>query len=116
MSDDTIFARIVRGEIPADIVHQDELVTAFRDIAPQAPTHVLIVPNRIIPTAADIGVDDEAAVVRREDVSEHHANLSRTQKPRSARKSLVRTGDPDWLAQLRAEAVEQFRARGLPTR
>ena len=64
MSEDTLFARIVRGEIPADIVYQDDLVTAFRDIAPQAPTHVLIVPNRIIPTAADIGVDDEAVIGR----------------------------------------------------
>jgi histidine triad (HIT) family protein len=64
MSEDTIFARIVRGEIPADIVYQDDLVTAFRDIAPQAPTHVLVVPNRIIPTAADIGADDEAVVGR----------------------------------------------------
>ena len=64
MSEDTIFARIVRGEIPADIVYQDDLITAFRDIAPQAPTHVLVVPNRIIPTAADIGADDEAVVGR----------------------------------------------------
>jgi histidine triad (HIT) family protein len=64
MSEDTIFARIVRGEIPADIVYQDDLVTAFRDIAPQAPTHVLVVPNRISPTAADIGADDEAVVGR----------------------------------------------------
>ncbi len=64
MTDDTLFMKIVRGEIPADVVHQDELVTAFRDIAPQAPTHVLIVPNRVIPTAADVGPDDEAVVGR----------------------------------------------------
>jgi histidine triad (HIT) family protein len=64
MSDDTVFSRIVRGEIPADIVYQDELVTAFRDIAPQAPTHILIVPNRVIPTAADVGTEDEAVVGR----------------------------------------------------
>jgi histidine triad (HIT) family protein len=64
MSDDTLFSKIVRGEIPADIVHQDDLVTAFRDIAPQAPTHVLVVPNRVIPTAADVGADDEALLGR----------------------------------------------------
>ncbi len=64
MSDDTLFSKIVRGEIPADIVHQDDLVTAFRDIAPQAPTHVLIVPNRVIPTVADVGSNDEAVVGR----------------------------------------------------
>jgi histidine triad (HIT) family protein len=64
MSEDTIFARIVRGEIPSDILYQDELVTAFRDVAPQAPTHVLIVPNRAIPTAADVTEADERALGR----------------------------------------------------
>ncbi|KPJ80892.1 MAG: purine nucleoside phosphoramidase [Gemmatimonas sp. SG8_23] len=64
MTDDTLFSKIVRGEIPADIVYQDELVTAFRDIAPQAPTHILVVPNRVIPTAADLTTDDEAVVGR----------------------------------------------------
>lgn len=55
----TIFAKIVRGELPADIVYQDELVTAFRDINPQAPTHVLIVPNKVIRTANDLKAEDE---------------------------------------------------------
>lgn len=64
MSDDTLFAKIVRGEIPADIVYRDDLVTAFRDIAPQAPTHILIVPNRIIPTVDDVRPEDEAALGR----------------------------------------------------
>lgn len=60
----TLFMKIVRGELPANIVHQDELVTAFRDIHPQAPTHILIVPNRVIPTAADVSADDEAVLGR----------------------------------------------------
>jgi histidine triad (HIT) family protein len=64
MSEDTLFSKIVRGDIPADIVHQDDLVTAFRDIAPQAPTHILVVPNRVIPTADDVTPDDEAVVGR----------------------------------------------------
>ena len=64
MPQDTIFSKIVRGEIPADIVHQDDLVTAFRDIQPLAPTHVLIVPNRAIPTLADVSADDEAVLGR----------------------------------------------------
>lgn len=64
MSVDTLFSRIVAGEIPADILYQDDLVTAFRDISPQAPTHVLIVPNHVIPTAADITASDEAALGR----------------------------------------------------
>lgn len=62
--DDNIFAKIVRGELPADVVYQDEMVTAFRDIAPQAPTHVLVVPNKTIPTAADATDDDEALLGR----------------------------------------------------
>ena len=64
MTEDTIFAKIIRKEIPADIVHQDELVTAFRDISPQAPTHVLIVPNRVIPSVREVTGDDEAALGR----------------------------------------------------
>lgn len=44
----SIFSKIVSGDIPADIVHQDELVTAFRDVNPAAPTHILIVPNQEI--------------------------------------------------------------------
>lgn len=61
---DTIFGRIVRGEIPADVVYRDELVTAFRDINAQAPTHVLIVPNEAIATAADVEPSHEAALGR----------------------------------------------------
>ncbi|MCB8920844.1 MAG: HIT domain-containing protein [Ardenticatenaceae bacterium] len=58
----TIFAKIVRGEIPSDLVYQDEQVTAFRDISPVAPTHILIVPNKVIPTANDLTADDEQLV------------------------------------------------------
>ncbi len=64
MAGDTIFSRIVRREIPADIVYQDDLVTAFRDIAPAAPTHVLVVPNRIIASARDVTDDDEPVLGR----------------------------------------------------
>lgn len=54
----TIFSKIIEGEIDADIVYQDEDVTAFRDINPQAPTHILIVPNKEIPTVNDLTEDD----------------------------------------------------------
>ena len=54
----TIFAKIVAGEAPADIVYQDEHVTAFRDIHPAAPTHVLIIPNKEIPTVNDVEDED----------------------------------------------------------
>ena len=58
----TLFSRIINKEIPADMVYQDDRVSAFRDIAPQAPVHVLIVPNKEIPTVNDIGEGDEALV------------------------------------------------------
>ena len=64
MTGNTLFSRIVSGEIPADIMYQDDLVTAFRDINPQAPTHILIVPNHVIPTAVQITTQDEPALGR----------------------------------------------------
>lgn len=64
MAEETIFSKIIRREIPAQIVYQDELVTAFRDIHPQAATHILLVPNHLIPTANDVTAADEAALGR----------------------------------------------------
>lgn len=64
MAEDTIFSRIVTGDIPADLIYQDDLVTAFRDVKPQAPTHVLIVPNRVIATADDVTEADEPLLGR----------------------------------------------------
>ena len=60
----TIFSKIIAGEIPADIVYQDDLVTAFRDINPQAPTHILIVPNKEIATVNDLAEEDEQVAGR----------------------------------------------------
>jgi len=56
----TLFEKIIAGELPAAIVHKDDRVTAFRDIRPVAPTHILIVPTKPIPTANDVADDDEA--------------------------------------------------------
>ena len=64
MAEETIFSRIIRREIPSDILYQDDLVTAFRDINPRMPVHILIVPNHLIPTAADVSESDEAALGR----------------------------------------------------
>lgn len=64
MAEETIFSKIIRREIHADIVYQDDLVTAFRDIQPQAPTHILIVPNKLIPTLNDAAEEDEPALGR----------------------------------------------------
>lgn len=55
----TIFSKIIRKEIPAEIVYQDDRVTAFKDINPQAPVHILIVPNKEIPTVDDVAPEDE---------------------------------------------------------
>jgi len=58
----TIFAKIIAGEAPADIVYRDEQVTCFRDIAPKAPTHILIVSNREIATVNDLTPHDAQLV------------------------------------------------------
>lgn len=56
----TIFQRIIDREIPADIVFEDDQCLAFRDISPQAPVHVLVIPKRLIPSLADAVPDDAA--------------------------------------------------------
>ncbi len=53
-----IFCRIVQRQAPGDIIYQDEEITAFRDINPQAPVHILIVPNRHIPAVAALKPED----------------------------------------------------------
>lgn len=59
---DCLFCKINRGEIPADIVYQDDDVTVFRDINPQAPTHVLVIPKQHISTINDLEADDAELV------------------------------------------------------
>ena len=54
----TLFSKIIAREIPADIVYEDELCLAFRDVNPQAPTHVLIIPKKVIRTHDDITEED----------------------------------------------------------
>ena len=54
---DCLFCRIVAGEIPADVIHESERVIAFRDINPQAPTHVLIIPRTHVSTINDMTED-----------------------------------------------------------
>lgn len=55
---DTLFSKIIAREIPAEIVHEDDLCLAFRDIAPQAPVHILVVPKKPIAKLAEVGIDD----------------------------------------------------------
>lgn len=58
MSGKTIFQRIVDREIPAEIVYEDDVCLAFRDVSPQAPTHVLVIPKRPIPSLTDLADTD----------------------------------------------------------
>jgi histidine triad (HIT) family protein len=58
MASDCLFCRIVAGEVPAEVIDQDELVIAFRDINPAAPTHVLVIPRRHVESAAELGETD----------------------------------------------------------
>jgi len=64
MTEETIFSKIIRQEIPTPLLYQDELVSAFRDIAPKAKSHILIVPNKHIPTINDISECDELTMGR----------------------------------------------------
>lgn len=66
---DCLFDRIVKREIKSDIVYQDDLVTAFRDINPQAPTHILIVPNEHIPSVLDLKPEHAGILSRLMDVA-----------------------------------------------
>jgi histidine triad (HIT) family protein len=58
MPSECTFCRIASGEAPADVVYHDAVVTAFRDIAPQAPTHIVLIPNRHIPSMAEVDERD----------------------------------------------------------
>jgi histidine triad (HIT) family protein len=58
MADDCLFCRIASGEIPADIVYSNDEVVVFRDVNPQAPTHVLAIPRRHVVSADELGPED----------------------------------------------------------
>jgi histidine triad (HIT) family protein len=62
MKEDCIFCKIIAGKIPSQIVFQDEKVTAFKDIQPMAPVHILIVPNQHIDTVNESSVGDETSL------------------------------------------------------
>jgi histidine triad (HIT) family protein len=60
MTSDTIFGRILRGEIPCDAVYSDDRCLAFRDVAPQAPVHLLVIPREPLVNLGDAGPEHEA--------------------------------------------------------
>jgi histidine triad (HIT) family protein len=57
---ETVFAKILRGEIPARVEHDDDLCLAFHDVAPQAPVHVLVIPKRPLESLAQVAAADTA--------------------------------------------------------
>lgn len=59
---DCLFCKIVAGQIPADKVYEDDMVLAFRDIAPQAPTHILVIPKAHIDSVASVTGENSAVV------------------------------------------------------
>ena len=61
MNKDNLFEKIINRQLRADIVFEDDLCLAFRDNNPQAPTHVLLIPKKVIPTHADIAEAEDAA-------------------------------------------------------
>ncbi len=60
MADETLFSKIIKGEIPADIIYEDEHCIAIKDIAPKAPVHLLVIPRKVIPRIIDAQADDQA--------------------------------------------------------
>lgn len=76
---ETIFAKILRKEVPADVVYEDDFVLAFRDINPQAPTHILVIPKKWVRGIESATADDNlqalflaaAEVARREGIERH---------------------------------------------
>lgn len=84
MSDpgDCLFCKMVRGEIKPDLVHQDDAVTAFRDINPQAPVHVLVIPNQHVNSVNTLEPEHDALIGR----------LIRTVAEIAARESIADSG------------------------
>jgi histidine triad (HIT) family protein len=62
MNEKTIFQKIIDREIPAPLVYEDDLVAAFNDVKPQAPTHILIVPKKLIPRVGEAVAEDQATL------------------------------------------------------
>lgn len=62
--DDCIFCRIVSGDLESDLIYEDDDLVAFRDLNPQAPTHVLLIPRRHVPTVNDLAYADAELIGR----------------------------------------------------
>ncbi len=60
MADKSIFSKIINGDIPTDFIYQDDLCVCIKDISPQAPTHLLLIPKKPLPRLVDAGAEDQA--------------------------------------------------------
>ena len=74
--EDCLFCKIIKKEIPSEIVYQDEDVTVFKDINPAAPVHLLIIPNKHIPSVQEMELDDEGLLGKLFSTAKHTAELS----------------------------------------
>jgi histidine triad (HIT) family protein len=76
-----IFCKIASGDLESTIVHQDDMVVAFRDINPQAPTHIVLIPRKHVPSLDDLGHDDDrmvAHLVRTASQLAHNENIAQS--------------------------------------
>jgi histidine triad (HIT) family protein len=90
MSEPSIFQKIIDREVDADIVHEDDRCIAFRDINPQAPTHILIVPKRPIPSLDDVEDEDADLLGHLHLVAR---DLAREEGLRDGYRTVINTGD-----------------------
>lgn len=63
MSEPSIFTQIINGDIPADFIYKDDICVCIRDVSPQAPTHVLIIPLKAIPRVVDAQGEEDQAIL-----------------------------------------------------
>jgi histidine triad (HIT) family protein len=89
---DCLFCRIVRKEVPARILYEDETVLAFKDVYPKAPVHVLVIPKKHIPSVMDLEGED---FTRMGDIHRVIQSLVKQQNPKNGSFRLVVNTGPD---------------------
>ena len=90
MDETCLFCRIIAGEIPSDKVYEDETVVAFRDINPQASTHVLVLPRKHIPRMVDVTEDDKLLLG---EVAYRAAQIARTEGVGDSFRMVINNGE-----------------------
>ena len=90
MSEETIFSKIISRDIPADIVYEDDLCLAFKDITPQAPTHILVIPKKPIPKLSEAAPEDKALLGH---LLYTVSEIAREQKLENGYRVVINTGE-----------------------